>query len=405
MKRSFVSPVLRASVVATLVAIAAPCASAADVLGQATASVQGLRYRLIDLDLNDGITPTMTISGGWVAGASPDTSVDSYYFDPLASGNGFMSSRDIHLLGNGGGVSAVSPNGTGSAAVGTNSFSVGAQLTSEHVVSSGSGPYTNSGYMNYLGDNRYEVYDQTITSTSLDGTARSGLLSIVPATNVNEFDPYDGISPSLITLSANTLLVMEGTASIDLALSRSAERAAKAGLPATDVSDPLHTITSELSARGRAAAELNLVIVQELGTYAGFGSSMQNQLANFSFTDALEFAGDQGFMSFVSAGELGELDLVIEDVESKTLSSSKDFMMTLSNVTGSEIQATIEARLTSEVSQHISTYSAEKVVTDEITIGTNPGGTGAIPEPGTWALFGLGLAGIAVARRKAQLRG
>jgi hypothetical protein len=383
-------------------ALAAMGAQAAD-LASATASVSNLRYRLIDLDLNDGITPSLSVTGSLVGTANtsikitPDgvTSLGSPYVilnpDDLSasiSSGTFSQTGTLELLSSLPGAKAT----LGPTLAASTSLSAAA-LNDSLIKTGSSSSYSGVGVDYTRNDNLLRNYTTTYTDfgNAIDTQQSAGVVSKldqIPAV----VDPETGaftfpIDIPNLTLSANTLLLIEGTATTGISLDQAGlDIAARLALGQGALASPDY-----FNYRATTSSNVELSIYRyATDTLPGGSLASQDQGAAFTLNNSA--ASD----SIYEGGLLAPLPANPID--------SKDFSLSYANTLSNSVQATLALSLYAGTSINGYAYGNSSSTTwgdpiSDVPVVVVP--TPGIPEPSTYALMALGLAGIAaVARRR-----
>lgn len=363
---------LRTPIALTLaVAFALPIGSAqAAPMGSASSSLSNLRLTLVDLDLNDGIDPSLT----WVNTdmALVITDMQPYESTPFYGYyNVVETDRQTALQGDPSSAlpwastTLTSSNGTQQLSISNTQFSTQSTLSTDQLVTK-SLTYVTS-YDNFNEEGQLVTVTTTTTET---GTAGGGESSF-RATGALSTPEYGSVSAEF-QLSPNTLLVLQGTASASVSLDLAALRAMVAAQGA-DVS----TIAS---ASGSARAGIMLA---GPSNYADGYDSSPDGLSNESYWIDMG-SGNQ------SASIYADVYGYPESADPTPRSISKNFTFTFVNP---QAQATRTGYLLVDLASSLQQFHGTLAQTT--TIET------AIPEPATYALMGLGLVGIALVRRRA----
>jgi len=394
--------------VALGLALAAVGAQAAD-LATASASVSNLRYRLIDLDPNDGIAASLTVTGNLTGTAStsikitPDVLVDPYGYTTtpyIATQNPSDVDKSITstVFGQTGTLELFSTVPGARAALGstmsTSTSLSGAAIADSVLTSSYNRTYNGTAVDYSRGDNLLRNYTQTYSSSSRTTDAQqTAAINTVLDITPEVVDPDTGWPTSFptaipnITLSAHTLLVIEGTAQLALYQDQigidSAARAAWG--PMTSIGSGYYNSSTNANlivALGGDGQFGNLTTSLPSGAMIG-----QQHLDSFSLSNGFSQSGINAY----AADGLIKQDVV--DIQ--------DFGVSYANLSGSSVQTVFNISLSAAT--NVSGYYNESSYTNtwgepvsNVPVVTTPG----IPEPSTYALMGLGLVGIALASRR-----
>ena len=337
---------------ASLALAAALCfgtgAHAADgpIVSQATLSLSGLSFQLIDLTPGDGIAPSLSFQTQGVIDSwnnAYDEATDTYiHLGPQFQNSLLPSSPLAH----------VTPDGMSTVTTTANSVSLQSQVTLSQILSP-LAPYPSDteGMEDY-------VSRWTTTGTNLAvGNAYPG-----------EFQHF--------TLSAGTALVVRGTLSGSFSIDGTAIQADLTANGYTDWS--LHH-GGHADAGFIMAAQID-ELTGEPGSFAGLSGSQVNGIFANLWNDGANYLSHMD----------GEL--------TRQTAASRDFEFTLTNLGGTDMTGVLALNL--NIGGDLSLYASRPSVSTP-PIDLPPIDVPAIPEPSTYALMGLGLVGIAaVARRR-----
>jgi hypothetical protein len=369
----------------------ASAATQATDLATATASVSKLRYRLIDLDPNDGIAPSLSVTGKLDAVASasfkvtPDdgSAPSIQWTDPRNMSAGISSP----IFGQTGTLDFFTTEPQTKASLGP-TLSVGVGLSKEALAASAitkSEQYTYRGTAvdGSSGVDISRPYTTTQTNTtnellSWQGATIKTTLDQVPAADGSRYPTY---APNL-TLSAHTLLMIEGTASIATYMDRSA---------LDTVARTAWVDSGNFSSGVYANIDVSILsnkLSYEWSTLPDGTTLKQLQVGSFALDKRV--------------GALGDYYHGTEYLETADDIATQNFTVSYLNNTDTSTQTVLDISLSA--SAHFGSgdsYSRTSTTWDDAA----GGGLGpTIPEPSTYALMGLGLAGIALASRR-QRRG
>jgi len=387
-------------------ALSGTMAQAAD-LATATASVSNLRYRLIDLDPNDGIAPTVTFSGNLVGQANTTTKVTTngvdYFGAPYTSTNISQNPDDLTkivtapLFGQTGTLEVLSTLPGAKASLGPAlSASTGlsaSAINDSLITSSYSNTYSGTSIDYSRGDNLVRPYTTSYTNTSAAVEARhQAQVNQQFAQSPGVTDPDTGwtsdpVQLPNVTLSANTLLVIEGTANIGLYMDQvaldAATRAALGDFTADGRYGGYYGSSTDASVNVSIGSNPNAII----DTILPGGTVVSNQQSNtFSMSNSSDF--------FAYDGVNG----------TQNTNDTQTFAVSFANLGSISVQKvlSIDVSANTNVSGSLSGYQSVTTWGDPISdvpVPT-PTPTPGIPEPSTYALMGLGLVGIVVASRR-----
>lgn len=314
-------------------------------VASANASLSNLTFRLIDLDPNDGIAPGMTIQGQGFMGAFTSFDVN----DPSNTQQVQITSPIFPSQNLNQGLSSATLSASGLTGTSITTVDSTLQQVLTEDGSDASGAWSQSSFDMYL--------------------EAGGTFGYHP--------PLDGFpeNPLTITLTAHTRLVLEGTGSTALALSNQAMHEALAALNAqTGGFSPDAQRFSGFD--GRAAAGLTAL----LATADLSQPDAPFQVSRFSFEDELQES--TGFCDSVEG-----CHRVFAPDQSRT--SSQNFTLEYTNTASQSTDVSLMFHAAGVVQQ--SGYLNVREIAPPIP---------TIPEPGTYALMGLGLAGLAWSRRR-----
>lgn len=370
-----------------ITAMSASSAWAGDVISTAAASIDNLRYRLIDLDPNDGIAPALSINGIWMGSA---TSWSQLNFFDVGNGGAYdrtEKSTPLSYAGTlplqGGTATAGLADGTVTSAIGSQQLRMNAQLSTQDLLTGHhvDGPIKGSSYeTEQNGQFGTLTYSSTYTKDVAQGY-RAGMLtgSTTPGSTPNFLDNYPKLD---LQVTAHTLLVVEGTSKVEVTADRSnlVQSVQQSG-ESTDYVDG-HRRMVNVFADGSASALVSASLTDTPGLVSyteedgTFSSAVVRMQVNYN---------ESGFFGSSDPSYL----LTHSD------SHSKDWALQWANLGDADKTVYLSLILGTDLMQRfdstIENFDASFV----------PGGVPSIPEPGTCALMGLGLAGMALARRRA----
>ena len=369
-------------------------ASAQDAFS-ASASLNNLRIRLIDLAPNDGVTPSISVNGTSLSLSADQT---PWGGNPVSwvwlqdSPTAVTSPTSVSLQ------DAFSPatpslavQGTvaGTSATVGNSWTASSRLTTEALANS---PVQT---VSYVTTNPNTPRFDPATGGLIWGsetTTREELVrnNTAALSNMATYDVDTG-EMSTFTLSANTLMVLEGDATVSAQIDKAR------------VDSLMSTMTPGSSLKGWAVADMLLVLGTSQSNMPSAGISIdtyrnteQLLAAGLAFDNSGSFSqrsGDGSYMLF-DPSELTTDGIV-------TARGNRTFSLGYTNGLSSETEVYFYMIQTAMVSEEMLT-AGNVNVTFTPDVPTVPN----IPEPGTWAQMGLGLLGVAAAvRRRRGLKG
>ncbi|MDX9844784.1 MAG: PEP-CTERM sorting domain-containing protein [Aquabacterium sp.] len=314
------------------------------IVSQATLSLSGLSFQLIDLTPGDGIAPSLSFQtqgriDTWQT--AYDEATDTYSHVGPQFQNSLLPSTPLNYVG---------PDGLSTVTSTANSVTLQSQIPLSQILPSVTPPNVD-GIDDYLNNN---------VSTSTDLA-------------VGEFSP-EALQP--FTLSAGTVLVVRGTLSGSFALDATA---LQAELTANGYADWSLYHSAYSDGAFIMAAQLN-DLADASGVISGLSGSQVNGIVTNFWNDGTSYLSN-------TDGEL-----------LRQVSASKDFEFTLTNLGSSDMTGVLALSLMAGSNLSLSA-SRPGLWTPPIDLP--PIDVPAIPEPATYALMGLGLVGIAaVARRR-----
>lgn len=342
-------------------------------IGQVDASITGLRYRLIDLDLEDGITPTLSVAGGLTA-ASSVGQLDPYWGGFFFAENA-SDTLTAPVFGESGILTLTNNPLTGTSATLGSVISASSSLDSELWNSalsqnSESYSYNSTGY-----DSEGVLYNtvNTFTTTSVSGAQGARV---------------EASGESLLTINGKALLVIEGTATVSNLFDRSTMIAAAASVP--DYSN----------GNGQTTGAVNLLLAKS-GTTILPGNTVSDSGSGSSFTlsSAVNYSMYAALLNESGDGN----GIYTEDITGGT-GDTQNFQLTFAHLGEGATDVLFNVLVGSTVTQQFQGYTSQTVVElgDPVEVVTPPVVVPSIPEPGTYALMGLGLIGMAAAVRRAR---
>jgi hypothetical protein len=364
-------------------------AHAADApLGSASVAVNGLRYRLIDLDPNDGIAPSLTLNGGWsgsalaYGSAEPIATLTSpYLFGTQAP---FTTSVD-----------------SGTLEFGSDHLLVSSSLSAGSLNVSPSYTNTYTYYNAPIDSTKYQGVEQTYVYSS--GSAYQGVgLASVGVTSGDPASINDAVRNLTAVLSPKTLLVIEGTIDSSVTANRAALMAAGAAIPGANPEDPLATVVDQsFNGKGRSAVDLSISLASVAADEGAFDSQFGNTtVSTVGFSQGVNF-DEKGFIVGGAYDEYGSwVPTYNSNDVTATLSTSKPFLLSLANTGTKDRLADLSVQGTASNEQSFNgAVTSQKLV--EVPYGANYYNPGSnVPEPGTYMLMGLGLVGLTLAKRR-----
>ena len=347
-----------ACLAACITLMLANAAHAADDIGSASAQLANLRYTLVDLDPNDGIAPGLTITspgllatvGNVIAGVGVPQVILAPTL-PIAGASGVFAPYEPFVYDTVMGNESLGFSGAldaSSAVVKATGNTLSVTATTNPGVSTG-------------WSNLQEVNADT-NLYSFNYNYRLGARGVLLSRDVGIFNELGGSDAQLV-LTPNTRLVIEAEAET----SAFANSASLAGA----LADARQRFQSLIPA-GSASEN--------------FDAEARGQVELALFQQGSFVAGD-GLFSNLQIGEFGMFD----DATGLTLpeqrvSSQRTLSLSFDNTDSMEATLSLNIYANAIASQRVSTSAW-------ITL----------PEPGTWAMMGLGLVGLAAAaRRKRQ---
>jgi PEP-CTERM motif len=369
-------------------------ASAQDAFS-ASASLNNLRIRLIDLAPNDGVTPSISVNGTSLSlsadqtpwGGNPVSWVWLQDSPAAVTSPTSVSLQDAFSPA----TPSLAVQGTvaGTSATVGNSWTASSRLSAEVLANS---PVQT---VQYVTTNPNTPRFDPATGALIWGTETTTREELVRSNTAAvssqvTYNPETGEEPTF-TLSANTLMVLEGTATVSAQIDKGR------------VDSFMSTLSPDSALKGWAQAQM--VMALGTGSYVNPtpGTSLdttrtweQHLSAGLAFDPSGAFSQRSGNGSY----ELFDPSEQTAD-GIVTASGSRTFALSYAN------GASADALVYFYMSQ--SAVVSEELVTAgnvEVTFTPNLPTVPNIPEPGTWAQMGLGLmAMIAAVRHRRGLKG
>jgi PEP-CTERM motif len=379
----------------------------AQVMAQSKVSVSGLKITLIDLNTADGIAPSVTVMGNLAGFASGQRQLEvgmgtlipsSPGFTYMDGDTGLTPQLSLQSQLRGGRITVpTTPAGTTLTLGSTLSASTSADLSRASTsVEDLSYSYPDLRYnpTTEQFDYGYETFSGQRTTQGVASDAVIGLFG----------QPVeDGEEPPYLRVSANTLVVLEGTATLSSTVD--ARR-----VMALQASDP--NLKTDLN--GGTNAQLMVSLAFDDYFYPTEpGMAGNGSLGGISsFNQALGLGYDMyGFYSNTGADSQEFVSLENPTLSQSgllTLQKTNTFRVSLGNASTDFRTMTLDMQMAS-VSEHLTrslsapgaVFTLEAPTVPEVPeVPTVPN----IPEPGTWAQMGLGLIALVAAVRRRRAR-
>jgi len=412
---SWTHKALYAATLMALAAMSAPSAQAADISNVQT-TLGNLTYRLVDLNPNDGIAPAILWQSGGLQGTTysggdsfpyPEVRIADY---PNYAYNTGTITTAPSVFNNTGTIALQDPRAGTSGSITGNRLSTQASLNSGLIDASvsQSGPYsysyTTSEYN--AATNTVDTYNVTNSSTSQSSQGTS-------FARIESTQAYLALTP-------NTMLVIEGDASASGTVSANDAKArgdafqSQFGGNTTYFSNGIYG-----AAYGSSSVKLtfdnaslpfelydsngNLVVVQPTSSMTNGGSSYAAQSDSYDMSVSATYNSD-GQMYLGGGGFVDPSFALVPDANGNaSFSDGEHFSVALTNFTGQSRIAILDLHTFAAANQYQNSnaYSATRELISSVPYVDTPV-TPGIPEPSTYALMGLGLAGVALAARRRQ---
>lgn len=378
---------LAAALLLSATAQAAPISSAA-------VTIDGLRYQLIDLNPDDGIAASVTFTDPTWTGRQTYYETPEWYSGPVLMQQNMMSGT-AGVFGTGAPLTGTSTDGTIQYGMGPGSIALSGQLDSSTALGQ---PYVNQyGYSYTTQDESGQWYRHDVSSSSysLDVKNTNGA-------TVNTSDDAAGTYGSHFTLSANTALVLMGTAKLDIEADRSNMQAMKADVLAQIGPDAAN---SSFKGSGYLQVGLNLSMgsteaeLYSDGTfYGGIGGQASFVMMGSMYYNSLGFIEN-------SPALFEDEDVIIDAGLTRQRAITKDFALTYVNSLDKDADMLFGAEMSVGLTEDF--YGTGYVQNPDVVVPIDPPVepppvVPGVPEPGTYAMMGLGLAGLLLARRRAH---
>ncbi len=390
---------------AALAAHAAPASAQAEVFGQASSTVSNISYRLIDLAPDDGIAPAITWEKGtWALTSSRPTSIKTTadgvrYLSYGGSGDALVGEQLGDPFTPSDVFSAVSADGNTVYTGSGSTYTVSTVLKQADVAS------MDASWSNPV---KYDAAGQPIPGQYHEATEMRGISA---GRTSASFEGYqqpgaDSYNPNGIwmTLTPHTLLVVQGTTESSTSLDASFVEQLKASETAPYSQNLGASAGVNVNMSGYSLNEdPQLVPLGEFTSSASIGTTVR-----------LERAIDTGEIKVFYADARGTSSEMFNSTPGTPLEQGPyavnrvhDWSVQYMNVEDNAAMVSLYVDVFAQVD-----YDATDLVS--IVIPAPPvieapafdpslvdPMTASVPEPGTWALMGLGLVGLALVRRRA----
>lgn len=351
-------------------------------IGQVDASITGLRYRLIDLDLEDGITPTLSVAGELSAVSSlgqPDPYFGGFYF-----GQDGSESISAPVFGESG-LLVLNSSLAGTAATLGSVISTSSRLDSEAWNSTVSQSTDSSSYNSYVYDDAGVLRNSVTTVTTTTTSGGQGLRA-------------EAGGESILTINGKALLLIEGTAT----LTSQFDRSTLIDLyNSTSVYDS-NTNSNYSYAYGQTSGTLNLELMGQQGEIIVLpGNTESTSIAGsvLSLSSVVNFSPSGAYLNNTGYNSGN----YVEDMTGGT-GDTQNFALAYAHMGNDPADVSFRIFVDSTVLQEFDGYVTRSVTElgAPVDVVTPPVVVPSIPEPGTYALMGLGLIGMSAAVRRTR---